>query len=84
MDEDSFRNLLENNEILFFGDGSGKCEKVLNHQNARFQHNFQISANGIGPLAFTKFENKEFEDVAYFEPFYLKEYKAGKPKPLLA
>jgi len=83
IEENSFLDLLDKNVILFFGDGSAKCKSILNHKNARFQDKFQISAKGMGSLAFTKFENTEFEDVAYFEPFYLKEYKAGKPKPLI-
>ncbi len=84
IEENSFLDLLDKNVILFFGDGSAKCKSILNHKNARFQDKFQISAKGIGELAYSKFENEEFEDVAYFEPFYLKEYKAGKPKPLIA
>ena len=42
-----------------------------------------MSAKGVGKLAFSKFTSNDFENLAYFEPFYLKEYKAGKPKPLI-
>jgi len=80
----SFSELLDNHSILFFGDGSEKCQPVINHENAFFSNDFNMSAKGVGKLAFSKFVSDDFENMAYFEPFYLKEYKAGKPKPLIA
>ena len=83
VDETSFNDILENGKVLFFGDGAGKSKDVLQHQNAVYLDSFEMSALGIGILAFSKFEKKAFENMAYFEPFYLKEYKAGKPKPMI-
>jgi tRNA threonylcarbamoyladenosine biosynthesis protein TsaB len=84
INEDSFRDLLEKNEILFFGNGASKCESLLgSNKNAKFIDSFKISAADIGQLATKKFEKKEFVDVAYFEPHYLKEYIAGKPKSMI-
>ncbi len=84
INEDSFQDLLEINEMCFFGNGASKCESMLeSNKNAKFNNSFQISAADIGQLATKKFEKKEFVDVAYFEPHYLKEYIAGKPKSMI-
>lgn len=81
IDENSFKGLLNDREMLFFGDGAAKCEKVLGKDpNARFIHDVRPSASGVGYLATAKFAQGSFEDLAYFEPFYLKDFKAGKPK----
>jgi tRNA threonylcarbamoyladenosine biosynthesis protein TsaB len=77
VDEKTYAEFLEN-EVLFFGDGALKCKEIINHKNAKFIEGIFPSAKDIGILANTKFENKEFEDVAYFEPFYLKDFVAGK------
>ena len=68
------------NEIIFFGDGSLKCQEIINHKNAKFIEGIHPSAKNLGILAKAKFENKDFEDVAYFEPYYLKDFVAGKKK----
>jgi tRNA threonylcarbamoyladenosine biosynthesis protein TsaB len=79
IDENSFSDLLENNRVLFFGDGAEKCQPVLNsNPNAIFLTGFVNSAVYLSERALEKFLNKEFEDVAYFEPYYLKEFIAGK------
>jgi len=80
IDSNSFQDHLTDNLVYFFGDGAKKCKPFLNHKNALFHDNFIISARGIGQLANNKFAMKDFEDVAYYEPFYLKEYIAGKSK----
>jgi tRNA threonylcarbamoyladenosine biosynthesis protein TsaB len=81
INENSFADLLENNTILFFGDGAAKCEAVLsNNPNARFLTGFINSAVHLSAEAYKKFRDKEFENVAYFEPFYLKDFIAGKSK----
>ncbi len=78
---DSFGDLLKDNKIIFGGDGSQKCKDLLIHQpNAIFIDNFLPSASYIGDLAEQKFAKKEFEDTAYFEPYYLKDFVAGVPK----
>jgi tRNA threonylcarbamoyladenosine biosynthesis protein TsaB len=78
---DSFHDLLRDHMIYFAGDGAEKCREVLGHQpNARFLPDFLPSANFMVRLAETKFERQEFEDVAYFEPFYLKDFIPGIPR----
>ncbi|MDR3696021.1 tRNA (adenosine(37)-N6)-threonylcarbamoyltransferase complex dimerization subunit type 1 TsaB [Mucilaginibacter sp.] len=79
IDADSFIDLLETNKMLFFGDGAEKCREVLGaHPNAGFLPDFVNSAAHLSQKALKKFRNKEFEDVAYFEPYYLKDFIAGK------
>jgi len=84
VDTNSFADLLENQPICFFGNGATKCKQELNHHsNAIFVDNIQASASSVGELANIKFMEQDFEDLAYFEPFYLKEFVAGKPKKLV-
>lgn len=78
----SYHEYLENQKVYFIGDGASKCKAVLTHKNAIFQEGLP-SAQNMGSLAFTKFKNAEFEDVAYFEPYYLKEFIAIKSKKLV-
>ncbi|MBE0646679.1 MAG: tRNA (adenosine(37)-N6)-threonylcarbamoyltransferase complex dimerization subunit type 1 TsaB [Bacteroidales bacterium] len=81
IDEHSFGSLLAKHPILFAGTGADKCKEVLSHnQNAHFLQGFQASARFMIPLAENRFNEKQFEDLAYFEPFYLKDFVAGKPK----
>jgi tRNA threonylcarbamoyladenosine biosynthesis protein TsaB len=79
VDENTYAEFFVN-EIIFFGDGSLKCQKILNHKDAKFIEGIYPSAKNLGILAKAKFENKDFEDVAYFEPYYLKDFVAGKKK----
>jgi tRNA threonylcarbamoyladenosine biosynthesis protein TsaB len=79
VDENTYAEFLVN-EIIFFGDGSLKCQEILNHKNAKFIEGIYPSAKNLGTLAKAKFESKDFEDVAYFEPYYLKDFVAGKKK----
>ena len=69
-----------NKKVLFFGDGAMKCQEMINHKNATYLEGIFPSAKDMGILLCQKFENKDFEDVAYFEPFYLKDFVAGKKK----
>ncbi len=79
--EDSFAALLKDHAIVFAGDGAAKCREVLSHQkNAVFIDDFAVSSRYMISLAIPKFANREFEDLAYFEPFYLKDFIAGKPR----
>jgi len=81
IDEQSFSDLLNQYVVYFFGDGAAKCEIDLGiHLNTRIMTDFENSASHLTILAFEKFKNKQFEDVAYFEPFYLKDFIAGKKK----
>jgi tRNA threonylcarbamoyladenosine biosynthesis protein TsaB len=74
IDINSFSNLLEKNKTLFFGDGSAKCKSIISHPNAVFIDSIYPSAKFMLPLAEKKNLEKKFEDVAYFEPFYLKDF----------
>ena len=80
VDENTYAEFLRN-EILFFGDGSLKCQEIVSHKNAKFVEGICPSAKNLGILAKEKFENKDFEDVAYFEPYYLKDFVAGRKSP---
>jgi tRNA threonylcarbamoyladenosine biosynthesis protein TsaB len=77
IDEKSFSNELEHHIICFCGNGMPKCQPVIKHPNARFI-DAPLSADNMLRPALEKFNNKQFEDVAYFEPFYFKEYVAKK------
>jgi tRNA threonylcarbamoyladenosine biosynthesis protein TsaB len=79
IDENSFANLLTSHNILFFGDGADKCRETLgNNPHAHFLPDFANSAVYLTNIATDKFNRKEFVDVAYFEPYYLKDFIAGK------
>ncbi|MGD1894887.1 MAG: tRNA (adenosine(37)-N6)-threonylcarbamoyltransferase complex dimerization subunit type 1 TsaB, partial [Cyclobacteriaceae bacterium] len=81
LDENSFQSELEQQAIIFFGNGSDKCRPLLEtHSNAHFVTNVYPSARWVGELAQAKFANEDFEDLAYFVPFYLKEYRTTQPK----
>jgi tRNA threonylcarbamoyladenosine biosynthesis protein TsaB len=75
LDENSFKERMESNKICFFGDGAFKMKNfVRDNFNASFIEGVYPSAKNIGELALISFEKKEFEDTAYFEPFYLKDF----------
>lgn len=82
IDEQSFAEILETQKIIFFGDGAAKCEAVLGkNPNAIFlKETINPSAKSIGVLANEAYKNSAFEDVAEFEPYYLKEFMATTPK----
>ncbi len=83
IDEESFRDVLEKHPVYFFGNGAEKCKKVISHPNAHFMDDVKLLAKNMAPLAEKKFLCEEFEDVAYFEPAYLKEFQATVAKKLL-
>ena len=82
IDGDSFAVWLEKQPVVFFGNGAAKCRTVLGaHPNAIFpDHLIHPSARTVGPLAQDAYQRGEFEDVALFEPFYLKDFMGTKPK----
>jgi len=80
VESDSFAELLADHQMIFFGDGAMKCSETINHPNARFYDGFVNSAVDLTATASAKFDAKDFEDVAYFEPYYLKEFIAGVKK----
>ena len=82
IDETSFAEYLEQGVCLFIGDGAGKCADVIKHPNARFTQCWPKASAMLSP-AQQAYKEKRFEDVAYFEPFYLKEFVATVSKKKL-
>ena len=82
IDENSFADILEQGPVLFIGDGAGKCADVIKHPNASFCQCFPKASAMLEP-ALEAYRSGEFKDVAYFEPFYLKDFVAIKSKSLL-
>jgi tRNA threonylcarbamoyladenosine biosynthesis protein TsaB len=80
IDEDSFSDL-DGKKIAIFGDGAEKCLETLNWLNVELLE-VQCSARNLGQITLTKLIEKKFEDLAYFEPFYLKDFIAGTPKKI--
>ncbi|MDH6310742.1 tRNA threonylcarbamoyladenosine biosynthesis protein TsaB [Dysgonomonas sp. PFB1-18] len=80
IEEGSFSEYLNEGKVLFFGNGADKCKAVLNHPNALFIDNIHPHASYMADLADEAYRNRSFVDVAYFEPFYLKEFVATTPK----
>ncbi|MEX2234762.1 MAG: tRNA (adenosine(37)-N6)-threonylcarbamoyltransferase complex dimerization subunit type 1 TsaB [Cyclobacteriaceae bacterium] len=78
LDENSFRELLGSNRMLFFGNGSTKCREIIRHPNASFLDNVYPRASVLGLMAEKKFQTQDFEDLIKFKPFYLKEFVAKK------
>ena len=83
IDETSFRDQLDQHPIYFMGNGADKCAEVIKHPNAHFIKGIVPRAKNMVPLAEMAMAREEFEDVAYFEPYYLKEFVATKSKKLL-
>lgn len=82
VDENSFAEYLEQGPCLFIGDGAGKCADVIKHPNAHFCQCNPTASAMLSP-AMEAYKEKRFEDVAYFEPFYLKEFVATVSKKKL-
>lgn len=80
IDESSFADLLKNNKVVFFGDGAEKCKDIICHPNAQFITTLQASATGMIDEAIKAYTANRFEDVAYFEPFYLKDFVVTQSK----
>jgi tRNA threonylcarbamoyladenosine biosynthesis protein TsaB len=87
LEEGVFGSVLENGKVYFVGDGVEKVKEEVQHVNAQFVENWEssLSAKNMGVLAFEKFARQEWEDLAYFVPNYLKEFKAlqSTKNPLL-
>lgn len=79
IDADSFRQERAEGPVLFIGDGAGKCQEALAHPNAHFAQCCPKASAMLRP-AFAAWNEKRFEDTAYFEPFYLKEFIATVPR----
>jgi len=74
IDENSFGDINEDHLIVFFGEGSGKCRSLIKRKNSIFVNNFSVSASYMCKPAYEALNSKLFEDVAYFEPLYLKDF----------
>jgi len=77
LEPDSFQEYLEKEQVYFIGSGVEKFQKICVHQNANFIENKLPSAREIVELAVSKYKISDFESVAYFEPYYLKDFIAG-------
>jgi tRNA threonylcarbamoyladenosine biosynthesis protein TsaB len=80
INKDSFLNFPESQKIIFFGDGAKKCRDVIDRQNAFFAVDFTISAAYMHRPVFQALKDHYYEDVAYFEPLYLKDFITSKPR----
>lgn len=80
IDEASYLEILKEQPIYFFGNGAAKCEQLLKQNNAHFIDGIYPSARYMATLAENAYTKNDFKDVAYFEPFYLKDFVATKPK----
>ena len=80
IDENSYRDILAKQKMIFFGDGSEKITDTIKHENAIFIENANPSSRSMAVLSEDAFIKEEFKDIAYFEPFYLKDFVATIPK----
>ncbi|MAB47008.1 MAG: tRNA (adenosine(37)-N6)-threonylcarbamoyltransferase complex dimerization subunit type 1 TsaB [Flavobacteriaceae bacterium] len=78
--EDSYADLLKENKVYFVGNGVAKTKQLINHPNAIFIDGKLPSANEMSLLSELKYKKSDIEDVAYFEPYYLKDFVAIKKK----
>ncbi len=80
VDESTYAEYLEKQPVYFFGNGAEKCKEIIKHPNARFITGVKAHAKNMLPLAEMAIAKRVFADVAYFEPFYLKDFVATKAK----
>lgn len=85
LDQNSYQEILQKGQVCFVGDAVTKVSEIIAHPNAKFLK-IPVSADLIGQAGFQKYKNQEFEDLAYFVPNYLKEFKAlqSKKNPLFS
>ena len=83
VDSDTYRKWLDERPVYFFGNGAAKCIETINHPNAHLIDGIEPLAKWMMPLAEKKMLNNIHEDVAYYVPFYLKDFVAKTPKKLL-
>ena len=83
VDGDTYRKWLDERPVYFFGNGAAKCMETINHPNARLIEGIEPLAKWMMPIAERKMLNNIHEDVAYFVPFYLKDFVAKTPEKLL-
>ena len=83
VDENTYKEYLDEHPVYFFGNGAKKCISTINHPNAHLIDRIEPLAKWMQPLAEKRYLNEQFEDVAYFVPYYLKDFVAKLPKKLL-
>ncbi len=83
VDQDTYLPFLEQHPVYFFGNGAAKCMDTINHPNARLIEGIVPQAKYMFPLAEKRIAQEQFEDVAYYVPFYLKDFVAKPAKNLL-
>ena len=83
VDADTYKEYLDQHHVYFFGNGAAKCMETINHPNAHLVEGIEPLAKNMAPLAEKRFAEGKFEDVAYFVPFYLKDFVAKMPKKLI-
>lgn len=83
IDETSFITFLNSAPVYFLGDGINKCQPIIQHKNAHFIGGIMPSAAEVGKIAHNKFNEQKFENLTLYEPSYLKEFQAIKPKSQL-
>ena len=82
VDGDTYKEFLDQHPVYFFGNGAAKCMEAINHPNAHYIERIQPLAKYMFPLAEKRIALGQYEDVAYFTPFYLKDFVAKASKPL--
>ncbi|MGS0525104.1 tRNA (adenosine(37)-N6)-threonylcarbamoyltransferase complex dimerization subunit type 1 TsaB [Zobellia nedashkovskayae] len=80
IEENSFSEYLEKGKVILVGSGAEKCKTMLSHTNLSYNTTIVPSANEMVQLSYKKFKAGEFEDVAYFEPYYLKDFMLQQKK----
>ena len=83
IDEDSYLDIFDEHPVYLFGNGAAKCSEKITHSNAHFIDDIHPLAKMMFPLAEKAVAKEDYKDVAYFEPFYLKEFVASLPKKVL-
>ena len=83
VDADTYKEYLDEHHVYFFGNGAAKCMETINHPHAHLVEGIEPLAKNMAPLAEKRFVEGKFEDVAYFVPFYLKDFVAKMPKKLI-
>ena len=80
IDERTFSDIPQSVRLLIFGDGASKCKQVIKRDNVEFADEFRASATHMYEPVYKSLREKHFEDIAYFEPFYLKDFITSRPK----
>ena len=83
VDAETYKAYLDEQPVFFFGNGAAKCMDAINHPNAHLIKDVEPLARHMMPLAEKRMMQGRFEDVAYFVPFYLKDFVAKMPKKLI-